>query len=63
MVVPVVMVVPVEMVEMVEMVDRVDRVEKAEVVGYGIKSSHEYYKKSGSVITIFSSGFFLDASC
>ncbi|EBN6118183.1 hypothetical protein DWF34_24705 [Salmonella enterica] len=56
-VVPVVMVVPVEMVEMV------DRVEKAEVVGYGIKSSHEYYKKSGSVITIFSSGFFLDASC
>lgn len=58
--VPVVMVVPVEMVEMVEMVDRV---EKAEVVGYGIKSSHEYYKKSGSVITIFSSGFFLDASC
>ncbi|EHC57170.1 hypothetical protein LTSEINV_2823 [Salmonella enterica subsp. enterica serovar Inverness str. R8-3668] len=57
MVVPVVMVVPVEMVEMV------DRVEKAEVVGYGIKSSHEYYKKSGSVITIFSSGFFLDASC
>ncbi|EHC88089.1 hypothetical protein LTSERUB_2895 [Salmonella enterica subsp. enterica serovar Rubislaw str. A4-653] len=54
MVVPVVMVVPVEMVEMVE---------KAEVVGYGIKSSHEYYKKSGSVITIFSSGFFLDASC
>ncbi|EFT2530717.1 hypothetical protein HVG75_005332 [Salmonella enterica] len=57
MVVPVVMVVPVEMVEMV------DRVEKAEVVGYGIKSSHEYYKKSGSVITIFSSGFFLGASC
>lgn len=55
-----VMVVPVEMVEMVEMVDRV---EKAEVVGYGIKSSHEYYKKSGSVITIFSSGFFLGASC
>lgn len=53
-VVPVVMVVPVEM---------VDRVEKAEVVGYGIKSSHEYYKKSGAFITIFSSGFFWDASC
>lgn len=61
--VPVVPVVPVVMVVPVEMVEMVDRVEKAEVVGYGIKSSHEYYKKSGSVITIFSSGFFLDASC
>lgn len=57
------MVVPVVPVAMVVPVEMVGRVEKAEVVGYGIELSYEYYKKSGAVITICSSGFFLDASC
>lgn len=57
MVEPVVMAVPAVMVAMV------DRAEKAEVVGYGIESLHEYYKKNGAVITICSSGFFSDTSC